>query len=117
MVRTKADRVPTKAVGGKAPGKIRAANPGKSNGKKSAGKSSGGGNPYHPRETPEWQKPITSFINVATSSTTTTDNKSKDSQESGIAKAKEKIENQVSNFEDPNAEEDSTEEEDDDETD
>lgn len=31
-------------------------------------KSYAGGNPYHPRETPGWQKPITSFMN--TSSTT-----------------------------------------------
>lgn len=27
------------------------------------GKSYSGGNPYHPRETPEWQKPITNFMN------------------------------------------------------
>lgn len=28
-----------------------------------SGKSYSGGNPYHPRETPEWQKPITCFLN------------------------------------------------------
>lgn len=28
-----------------------------------AGKSYSGGNPYHPRDTPQWQKPITCFIN------------------------------------------------------
>lgn len=28
-----------------------------------SGKNYSGGNPYHPRETPEWQKPITCFLN------------------------------------------------------
>ncbi|CAL1679762.1 unnamed protein product [Lasius platythorax] len=113
MVRTKADRVPAKAVGSKAPGKVRADTPGrKSNGKKSAGKSYGGGNPYHPRDTPEWQKPITSFMNTSSSSKTTASNASP---------TKEKIEDQASNSNleesnlNPNAEESTTEE--DDETD
>ncbi|KAG6795243.1 PCNA-associated factor isoform X1 [Apis mellifera caucasica] len=61
MVRTKADRVPTKAVGSKAPHKsVKSTSVKKTNGK---GKSYSGGNPYHPRETPEWQKPITCFLN------------------------------------------------------
>ncbi|XP_043265404.1 PCNA-associated factor-like [Colletes gigas] len=63
MVRTKADRVPLKAVGAKAPNKsVKSATPKKVTlgGK---GKSYSGGNPYHPRETPEWQKPITCFLN------------------------------------------------------
>ena len=66
MVRTKADRVPTKAVGGKAPAKALktagTATPKKVI-KSGKGKSYAGGNPYHPRDTPEWQKPITCFIN------------------------------------------------------
>ncbi|KAL6423781.1 hypothetical protein ACFW04_010331 [Cataglyphis niger] len=107
MVRTKADRVPGKAVGSKAPGKVSAGSAGKkNNGRKSAGKSYGGGNPYHPRETPEWQKPITSFMNISSKTTT-----------SNASPIKEKIKNQASksNGEDPNAEESITEE--DDETD
>lgn len=28
-----------------------------------SGKNYSGGNPVHPRETPEWQKPITCFLN------------------------------------------------------
>ncbi|XP_050462707.1 PCNA-associated factor-like [Cataglyphis hispanica] len=107
MVRTKADRVPGKAVGSKAPGKVSAGSAGKkNNGRKSAGKSYGGGNPYHPRETPEWQKPITSFMNISSKTTT-----------SNASPIKEKIETRASksNCEDPNAEESTTEE--DDETD
>ncbi|XP_072767732.1 PCNA-associated factor [Anoplolepis gracilipes] len=105
MVRTKADRVPTKAVGSKAPGKkVGAAtfSGNNSNGRKNAGKSYGGGNPYHPRETPDWQKPITSFLNVTTKATTI-----------NASPMKEKNEDQVSNSnsEDLNAEESTTEEE------
>ncbi|XP_053975382.1 PCNA-associated factor-like [Hylaeus volcanicus] len=58
MVRTKGDRVPSKAVGAKAPRKIASTSQ-----KKGGLGSKGGGNPYHPRETPEWQKPITWFLN------------------------------------------------------
>lgn len=86
------------AVGSKASRKVSTGTPGKKiNGKKSmacltfslhsssvgkkqmltrtfiftaAGKSHGGGNPYHPRETPEWQKPITSFMNIGSKTTT-----------------------------------------------
>ncbi|XP_033190834.1 PCNA-associated factor isoform X2 [Bombus vancouverensis nearcticus] len=63
MVRTKADRVPTRAVGSKAPHKTTKSTPVKKSGSSSKGKSYSGGNPYHPRETPEWQKPITCFLN------------------------------------------------------
>ncbi|XP_076395063.1 uncharacterized protein LOC105663333 isoform X1 [Megachile rotundata] len=63
MVRTKADRVPTKAVGSKAPAKSVKSTPTKKVAGSSKGKSHSGGNPYHPRATPEWQKPITCFIN------------------------------------------------------
>ncbi|XP_017753848.1 PREDICTED: PCNA-associated factor-like [Eufriesea mexicana] len=62
MVRTKADRVPTKAVGSKAPHKSVKNTPVKET-SKTKGKSYSGGNPYHPRQTPEWQKPITCFLN------------------------------------------------------
>ncbi|GAB1869199.1 PCNA-associated factor [Camponotus japonicus] len=102
MVRTKADRVPSKAVASKAPRKASTGTPvRKNNGRKNVGKSHGGGNPYHPRDTPEWQKPITSFMN--TSSKTTTSNASP---------GKEKIENQASssNCEDLNIEESIAEE-------
>ncbi|KAL2738475.1 PCNA-associated factor-like [Vespula maculifrons] len=61
MVRTKADRIPTKAMGAKAPHKIASTTGAKKSGNR--GKSYSGGNPYHPRETPEWQKPITNFMN------------------------------------------------------
>ncbi|XP_043600053.1 PCNA-associated factor-like [Bombus pyrosoma] len=63
MVRTKADRVPTRAVGSKAPHKTTKSTPVKKSSSSSKGKSYSGGNPYHPRETPEWQKPITCFLN------------------------------------------------------
>ncbi|KAL2714690.1 PCNA-associated factor-like [Vespula squamosa] len=59
MVRTKADRIPTKAIGAKAPHKIASSKKAGS----SKAKSYSGGNPYHPRDTPEWQKPITNFMN------------------------------------------------------
>lgn len=61
MVRTKADRVPAKAVGSKAPRKI--STPSKKSATAGKAKSYSGGNPYHPRETPAWQKPITCFLN------------------------------------------------------
>ncbi|CAK9808308.1 hypothetical protein ANTQUA_LOCUS5552 [Anthophora quadrimaculata] len=62
MVRTRGDRVPVKAVGSKAPSKVaKTAAPVKKSSSK--GKSYSGGNTYHPRETPEWQKPITCFLN------------------------------------------------------
>ncbi|XP_047360519.1 PCNA-associated factor-like [Vespa velutina] len=63
MVRTKADRVPTKAVGAKAPHKVASTTGAKKTSGNGKGKSYSGGNPYHPRETPEWQKPITNFMN------------------------------------------------------
>ncbi|XP_033320973.1 PCNA-associated factor [Megalopta genalis] len=63
MVRTKADRVPGKAVGGKAPAKAMKSTPVKKVAGTSKGKNYSGGNPYHPRETPVWQKPITCFLN------------------------------------------------------
>ncbi|XP_078039099.1 PCNA-associated factor [Augochlora pura] len=63
MVRTKADRVPGKAVGGKAPAKAVKSTPVKAVAGPSKGKNYSGGNPYHPRETPVWQKPITFFLN------------------------------------------------------
>ncbi|XP_076650947.1 PCNA-associated factor [Halictus rubicundus] len=63
MVRTKADRVPSKVVGGKAPAKSVKSTPVKKVVGTSKGKNYSGGNPYHPRETPEWQKPITCFLN------------------------------------------------------
>ncbi|XP_076173665.1 PCNA-associated factor [Ptiloglossa arizonensis] len=61
MVRTKADRL--KAVGGKAPSKSVKSTPTKKGKGVSKGKNYSGGNPVHPRETPEWQKPITCFLN------------------------------------------------------
>ncbi|KAK2587863.1 hypothetical protein KPH14_003960 [Odynerus spinipes] len=83
MVRTKADRVPAKAVGAKAPHKV--ANSGGS--KKPLGGSRGrnysGGNPYHPRETPEWQKPITNFLNQSTSTEYTGSSTSKATENDG----------------------------------
>nr|XP_031843008.1 PCNA-associated factor-like [Nomia melanderi] len=63
MVRTKADRVPGKAVGAKAPAKSVKSTPVKKVTGTSKGKNYSGGNPYHPRDTPDWQKPITCFLN------------------------------------------------------
>ncbi|KAI4498397.1 hypothetical protein M0802_006576 [Mischocyttarus mexicanus] len=64
MARTKADRLPAKAVGAKAPHKVSST---KTVGAKKTGNNKGknysGGNPYHPRKTPDWQKPITNFMN------------------------------------------------------
>ncbi|XP_076241404.1 uncharacterized protein LOC143183642 [Calliopsis andreniformis] len=72
MVRTKADRVPVKAVGAKAPSKnVGKSTPVKKSAGSNKGKSYSGGNPYHPRETPEWQKPITCFLNQNSSKETT----------------------------------------------
>ncbi|XP_012276233.1 PCNA-associated factor [Orussus abietinus] len=62
MVRTKATSLTVRTSGGKAPRKFTAAAPmSVSNGAQS--KTYSGGNPYHPRETPNWQKPITTFFN------------------------------------------------------
>ncbi|XP_014614009.1 PREDICTED: PCNA-associated factor-like [Polistes canadensis] len=71
MVRTKADRLPAKAVGAKAPHKLSSTTDGvkKTGNNKVRGYT--GGNPYHPRQTPNWQKPITNFMNQ---SITNTDN-------------------------------------------
>ncbi|XP_017889687.1 PCNA-associated factor-like [Ceratina calcarata] len=65
MVRTRADRIQAKAVGSKAPSKVAAIVPSSPvvTPSKRRGKSYSGGNPYHPRDTPEWQKPITNFLN------------------------------------------------------
>lgn len=52
------------AVGSKAPGKSVGKSPAvKKTTGSGKGKNYSGGNPYHPRETPEWQKPITCFLN------------------------------------------------------
>ncbi|KAK3912412.1 PCNA-associated factor [Frankliniella fusca] len=61
MVRTKADST---ATGAKAPRKALSSTPSRSVSTDSDGKSKtyGGGNSYHPRETPDWQKPITTFF-------------------------------------------------------
>ncbi|KZC10542.1 hypothetical protein WN55_01979 [Dufourea novaeangliae] len=68
MVRTKADRVPGKVVGAKAPSKSVKSTPTKKSViVSSKGKNYSGGNPYHPRETPNWQKPITCFLNQGSS--------------------------------------------------
>jgi len=63
MVRTKADTTAVKVSGAKAPRKT-VSTPTRSVSDSSDGKSkaSGGGNAYHPRETPGWQKPITTFF-------------------------------------------------------
>ncbi|XP_076301198.1 PCNA-associated factor isoform X2 [Lasioglossum baleicum] len=89
MVRTKADRVPGKAVGGKAPAKSVKSTPVKKVVGTSKGKNYSGGNPYHPRETPEWQKPITCFLNQNSSTECTSA-----SQESGGQNENEDIGNE-----------------------
>ncbi|EFN80452.1 PCNA-associated factor [Harpegnathos saltator] len=64
MVRTRADRVPRRAVGEKSSAKKNVAvkiNTPKKNGR--GRKKYTSGNPYHPRETPQWQKSITCFMN------------------------------------------------------
>lgn len=69
MVRTKADSTGVKASGAKAPRKVTVSTPTRSyDSSDSKGKPSGGGNAYHPRETPEWQKPITTFFAAPPSS-------------------------------------------------
>jgi len=60
MVRTKADSSCVKAVGAKALRKMTSSSAVASNGDK--GKQGAGGNPYFSRETPSWQKEITSFF-------------------------------------------------------
>lgn len=64
MVRTKADTTGVKASGAKAPRKALSSTPTRSVSSESDGKNKthGGGNSYHPRETPGWQKPITTFF-------------------------------------------------------
>ncbi|XP_043276029.1 pre-mRNA-splicing factor CWC22 homolog [Venturia canescens] len=59
MVRTKAGSVSNKAIGAKAPQKVAITAILSGNAPKS---KHTGGNPYHPRETPGWQKPITFFM-------------------------------------------------------
>ena len=92
MVRTKADRVPTKAVGSKAPAKaVKTASPAtpKKGVKSGKGKSYSGGNPYHQRDTPEWQKPITCFINQNSSKNTGDSSEAQDNQEQNIKEQSE----------------------------
>ncbi|XP_015598113.1 PCNA-associated factor [Cephus cinctus] len=65
MVRTKAGSSSAKAVGAKAPHKVSNTAALRSSGSSEGGgkgRDYSGGNPYHPRETPNWQKPITSFF-------------------------------------------------------
>lgn len=71
MVRTKADSAGVKVLGAKAPRKALTATPTRSSYSDSDSKNkpgSSGGNSYHPRETPEWQKPITNFFITPSSS-------------------------------------------------
>ncbi|XP_015184900.1 PREDICTED: PCNA-associated factor-like [Polistes dominula] len=63
MVRTKADRLPGKAVGAKAPHKVSSTTGTAKKRRNNKASSYSGGNPYHPRQTPDWQKPITNFMN------------------------------------------------------
>ncbi|KOC62115.1 PCNA-associated factor [Habropoda laboriosa] len=85
MVRTKADRVPVKAVGSKAPRKLaKTATPVKKT-SSSKGKSSGG-NAYHPRETPEWQKPITCFLNQNSLTESTNSSEMQEGRNEGTSK-------------------------------
>ncbi|XP_014472246.1 PREDICTED: PCNA-associated factor-like [Dinoponera quadriceps] len=88
MVRTKADRVPRRAVGEKSIAKknvaVRVNIPQKTNSSK-AGKKYSGGNPYHPRETPKWQKSITCFLNISETASTASEASSlKEDQDSDI---------------------------------
>ncbi|KAG7200533.1 hypothetical protein KM043_001096 [Ampulex compressa] len=62
MVRTKAERVQTKVVGSKAPHKVGRSTPTRKVAPAIKGEGNSGGNSYHPRETPNWQKPITRFL-------------------------------------------------------
>ena len=63
MVRTKADTTGVKVSGAKAPRKA-LSTPTRSASDSNDNKNKGyqGGNSYHPRETPGWQKPITTFF-------------------------------------------------------
>ena len=92
MVRTKADRVPTKAVGSKAPAKslkTAAATTPKKGVKNGKGKSYSGGNPYHPRDTPEWQKPITCFIKQSSSKDAEDSLEAQDNEEQNVKEQSE----------------------------
>ncbi|CAL7937786.1 unnamed protein product [Xylocopa violacea] len=89
MVRTKADRVPTKVVGGKAPHKSVKSTPVKKTSSGNKGKNYSGGNPYHPRETPEWQKPITSFLNQSSANKATDSTETQENNNAGSSKEAE----------------------------
>ncbi|XP_076759235.1 PCNA-associated factor [Xylocopa sonorina] len=89
MVRTKADRVPAKAVGSKAPHKAVKSTPVKKTSSGARGKSYSGGNPYHPRETPEWQKPITSFLNQNSMNTAADSSETQENNDAGSSKEAE----------------------------
>ncbi|KAJ1528311.1 hypothetical protein ONE63_006733 [Megalurothrips usitatus] len=82
MVRTKAD-AGVKVSGAKADRKTFPTTPSRSGGEggDSKNKQYGGGNSYHPRETPGWQKPITTFFNRPAAAP-------KDSDEGGSSKVR-----------------------------
>lgn len=72
MVRTKAGSSSVRVAGAKAPRKvahvsISSTSTNSANGSSDSGK---GGNPYFPRETPEWQKEITTFFTKPACDTT-----------------------------------------------
>uniref|UniRef100_A0A1B6KGJ9 PCNA-associated factor n=1 Tax=Graphocephala atropunctata TaxID=36148 RepID=A0A1B6KGJ9_9HEMI len=74
MVRTK-DTASVKVVGAKAPRKVTPSAATSSVGSSSSGdskKKCSGGNPYFPRETPAWQKPITQFFGTSDKPCTST---------------------------------------------
>ncbi|GLV40344.1 hypothetical protein CBL_04145 [Carabus blaptoides fortunei] len=63
MVRTKTSGVSgVKSLGAKAPRKLSLSSSNSRNKNKRDSNSQGGGNSIHPRETPQWQQPITSFF-------------------------------------------------------
>ncbi|XP_034238602.1 PCNA-associated factor-like [Thrips palmi] len=84
MVRTKADTTGVKASGAKAPRKAVVSTPTRSSDSSgdSKGKPTVGGNSYHPRETPEWQKPITTFFVAPSSSSKESNGESASSNKS-----------------------------------
>ncbi|XP_046686997.1 PCNA-associated factor-like [Homalodisca vitripennis] len=70
MVRTK-DSASVKVVGAKAPRKISTPTSTAASSGSDSKKKHSGGNPYCPRETPAWQKPITQFFGTSKPCTST----------------------------------------------
>ncbi|GIY03481.1 hypothetical protein CDAR_622631 [Caerostris darwini] len=98
MARTKADAA--KKAGGKAPRKIHVLRNETGSAKGGKGKSDrySGGNPYCPRPTPEWQKPITGFFSKKPNNGNTSEEQK---VENSLTSSDEKMESNTS-FEESN---------------